>query len=196
MDEKGKIEMIVNTKSWHYKVYRSTYTSFGVNPPWNTNLCQYVRRTFFLSWFWYLLAGLLYLLFFGVITPLGFLIGNVPCRKEHYVDWLPGWGFRAYRGIEVGSVELLPWMVLAPILLLGLNSFWIYNAAVFGWHAPASWVFLFFETAILFVVAFFMFGAEVTHDTMAVIESWVSAKKQKICPLIKFSNDLPTDREP
>jgi ABC-type methionine transport system permease subunit len=51
--------MIINTDSWHYKLYRFSYIVWNNEqdvPRYNTNLCQYVRHTvislFFATLFW------------------------------------------------------------------------------------------------------------------------------------------------
>lgn len=188
--------MIINKQVWFYKLYAGTYTVFGNQVPWNTNLCQFVRRTFFLSWFWYLLAGLMHLFFFGVLTPLAFLIGKVPCRSYSYGQWSPGWGFRNYAGIRLGEFELFPWMVVAPTSFFGLNALCIRAVYRYGSAATFPCVFLVIEFIFLCVAAYFLFFEGMFDETKSVTGAWFSAKKQKICPLIEFSDELPTDREP
>jgi uncharacterized membrane protein len=69
--------MQINTNSWHYKLYRFTYTALDSYPPGQTNLCQYVQRTFW---------GTLLNITIGAFFALGFavLITGIAKLIWHY----------------------------------------------------------------------------------------------------------------
>lgn len=71
--------MIINTNSWHYKLWCWTYTNNVVDkyPPLQTNLCSYVQRMFWIPLYWFLAYATTIILLLGlavsIVGGLGYL---------------------------------------------------------------------------------------------------------------------------
>lgn len=74
--------MKISTNSWHYKLYKLTYTAYDFDVPSNTNLCQYMRRIMLLApiTLFYYVASFMALLV--VLVPLLFILGWRP--QKHF----------------------------------------------------------------------------------------------------------------
>ena len=80
--------MIVNTNSWHYKVWQFSFQMFVFGAyPTKTNLCSYAQRIVFLA----PLTALTMLFVLGILGILGPLVGAV--RLLQIIVMLP-FGYR------------------------------------------------------------------------------------------------------
>ena len=130
--------MIINNKSWHYKLYEYTYSWSIVNNwlPERTNLCQYVQRIIWMGLVMSVLCyGIILPIWFttvyGVLTPFALLIGKKPKAPWKLVQD-KGFGaaeldiFNQYSLPKIHDVRILPAYLLVPLGLL--------FAEVYGWH--------------------------------------------------------------
>ena len=179
--------MIINTNSWHYKVYSFTY--FLSSPPKQTNLCQYVRRFLYLP-FWAVLM-LILALCLALIVACAFLLGPV----FGYVprSWNPFKFFDSdamvqYQGLRLGksynAFQLYPWHA---VLILGVMAL---HCAIYHYAGSAP---LIMEAKVVggvvgVIAAILGFLVYCSSDAGQVVEEYLSAKKQKICPVVEFKS--------
>ena len=93
--------MQIDKSSWHYKVYRWTYSLWDHYPPVQTNLCQYINRLLWMPLLNCLAiavggaAGITGLL---IATPIAMILGwrlTNPFSKEVHPD-----AFVRYSGLK------------------------------------------------------------------------------------------------
>lgn len=171
--------MNINKNSWHYAIYRATYIVWNMSPPESTNLCQYVNRTFLLLPF--LFVGALFMwLSFGMVSLAVLLFGRYPTSYMFAGDRI--WTFEPYKGLQVGKLSIYPWMVILPIAIVYGNIMSLTHLYWGSHHFmnAGSWSFLLGE-AMAIVMALFVFSSSLGGE-------WVKAKKQKVCPLINFTD--------
>ena len=76
--------MKIDKKSWHYKIYKSTYFWFNEQKiPIETNLCQYVRRIIWGSVFTWLIVPAFLLAIIAVVITLIANIVNALYKDLH-----------------------------------------------------------------------------------------------------------------
>jgi hypothetical protein len=170
--------MQINKKSWHYAAYRWTYTARDQR--WamsdTTNLCQYFQRIFWMvpiTAVWIAFLSLVYV----VLTPIVFLFGGRPHNvwKNTKKDF-----WTSYPGVKVwGEVRLHPWVIAIPTLFIYLEYLWFKHQA---WYWPVSIQ----GGAIVFIGLLIAYSWYDTTDTQTVVNQWVAAKKQGICPVVEF----------
>ncbi len=182
--------MVINRNSWHYHVYDFSYTfSSRLLTPTQTNLCQYVRRIAFVAPFVGIgIAGMFCVL--AIVTACTLLaapiFGYVP------IQWSKPWdifeGMRKYEGLKVGksynAFQLYPWHVLLTVIIVGIHVL-MYHA--WGGHP------LIVEGKVIGVIALIIaaiFGLFYYFDssTGKVVNAYLAAKKQKVCPVVEFTN--------
>lgn len=186
--------MVVNKNSWHYKVYDFSYALSLKNQPRDrTNLCQYMRRLLFvapiigfLCAFMFCFAAVMVLCFY----LFGPIFGWVPKQ------WLKPWivfddkAVYKYEGLRIGrsynAFQLYPWHVILAVLVVGLE--WVVYH-VWGFHPLAvqgeivGAVALF--VGLIFAVVEFSYS---DTGTVGLVKEYVSAKKQKVCPVVEFTD--------
>ena len=174
--------MNINTKSWHYKLYAWTYYTWGSYPSIATNLCEYTQRLFWVSLLTFLFRGFM-LAMFVAFMPVMFVFGMRP------IDPRNGWMDRPF-GPFVGYRGLFGW--LYPWMVLGVAGFVLIEARIFNMHRVGSIWFHSILTALVALIAvlWFVFGSK--SESMRLFRAWAGAKKDRICPLVSFS-DSPTE---
>ena len=170
------INMQINTKSWHYKVYKSTYI-LTEDTPLSSNLCQYMRRLASTPFF-YLLFAVIFCIY-TVCGIVGLTIGYCPNYNLEKIKAFEQYKLPTFRGHTV-----YPIVIIAPLLLLWLNM----SMAFGGNH------YFFFEVegfSAGLLSLFGLVGAYAWYDNKNyyepnVFSQWLDAKKQKVCPLVQF----------
>lgn len=177
--------MIVNANSLHYKVYKTLKARTGCEVPEKTDLCAYVR---------YLVLMPLFLLFiflpiwicyqvikavcFAPLTVILAFFGRRPTRYRCELE-----SFTGYPGLKIGSLELHPWSIVLPLVVIASPWFAyrlsgttasIITASVLVGIAAAIGTVLFFST-----------------ETGKLAGAYLAAKKQRVCPIVEFA-DKPT----
>ena len=175
--------MIIRTNTWHYRLYRWNYWD-RENIPERTNLCQYVRRLSLTPLTALVSTALECLGLVGLICytianyGFGFLFGYVPN------GWNPTTADMVkYPGMPLGRFQLYPWHVILTGLIVALHV-WMYS---FPDGRPyllseAKVVGIFLAVIALVVGLIFLFCS----DTSTVVKQYLTAKKQKVCPIVEF----------
>ena len=170
--------MVIKKNSWHYKVWSFSHKLWEDSrfAPTSVSLCSYVRQIVlspFNLLLWLLAVGI-FGAGFGVVlilqTIMGLLTGSLPDDWKRFDQ-------RSYNGLKIGRLELFPihFILVAALIwafkmLTSVNVFWI-GGPIIG------------VAALMIVVASLW-----NSDTMTLIKSWFSAKKQGVCPLITFQD--------
>jgi hypothetical protein len=186
--------MIINTSSWHYKIYNYTY-GLG-EPPKQTNLCQYVRRLalapFILTVFGLIsifVATLVVCIF--IMAPL---VGYLPTSLNPIKIYDYETPLEKYQGLPVGkgywSFQLYPWHVILVGLFIAGNVAMVHH---FGWHSVVIecqvFGYLIGLPALVFgIVWWYVHHDDFEFETGRLISAYLSAKKQKVCPVVKFQS--------
>ena len=177
--------MIVNTNSLHYRMYKALKTRTGCEVPEKTDLCAYVRYLvlmplfllfiFLPIWIWY---QILKVVWFATLTVILAFCGGRPTRYGCGSD-----SFTPYPGLKIGSLELHPWSVALPLVVIASPGLMylsygttasIITASVLAGIAALIGIFLFFST-----------------ETGKLAGAYLAAKKQRVCPIVEFA-DKPT----
>jgi|HubBroStandDraft_5_1064220.scaffolds.fasta_scaffold12600_2 hypothetical protein len=186
--------MNINVDSWHYAWYRWTYTCWKKQPPQRTNLCQYVQRIFWTTLLHIpmgIVAALLLLLYYVVLTPFALIIGYRPY-------WFlspkfdPNWGvFESYQGLRIPKTDfrILPWQpILLGIIVLSERALWHYHftGALIGHSIVLS---------LIVLVVGLIWSVESDNEAAKLLREYVSAKKNRFCPTVEFSKNATSSSE-
>lgn len=171
--------MIIDKNSWHYQVYSFSYWNEW-NKPKQTNLCQYVRRIVFMGPIMgatALALACLMALTLVVMLVFGPILGYAP------PNWKKPW--TCFDGMVKYKSVIYPWHVILVVALIALE-WWVYVDC--GIHP------LVVQGEILGIIAVLIgmiFGLFVycDSDTGKIINAYVSAKKQKVCPVVEFNEE-------
>ncbi len=186
--------MVINKKSWHYHVYDFSYTFASRDTPRQTNLCQYVRRMMFVAPF----VGIGIACMFCVLVVVsacgvlgGPIFGYVP--KQWSKPWDIFDGMHKYQGLKVGksynAFQLYPWHVLLAAIIVGIHVL-MYHA--WGGH-PLVVEGEVVGAIVLAIAAMFGLFYYFDSSTGKVVNAYLTAKKQKVCPVVEFVNEDPTE---
>lgn len=179
--------MKINTNSWHYHVYGYTYKYKEI--PLTTNLCQYLRRIFFVAPFIAVLLTILYAAMFAIVMfggILGLFIGYRPTlfwRADTPDLWVK------YPLPKLFGCRVLPIYVIALALLVFAEYAWIHSVGY-----PVLYIEGLVSLGVVaFIAVFMMTMTEVFSDTLDLANEWFSAKKKGICPLVEFVDTTTKD---
>lgn len=165
--------MIINTRSWHYKLWKWTYATWGSYNPDKTNLCFYVQRLFWLTLPSFIATTLYYV--GGAIIMFWFGWYPETFRSDSKFDqfWLPSvYGVKLYPFyLLIVGVEYLLWRhrLLAAIVM----------------HS----VFVLMGVMVCCAIWYHQYKEKQEADNAKppnLLVEWLSAKKQRVCPLIEF----------
>jgi hypothetical protein len=177
--------MVINKRSWHYRLYKGTYTIFHDQPPKNSNLCSYMQRLFFGIPFFY--GGWVQLMAFYILVlgPLSLLFGRYP--SFHFDDNQKNYMFGSYPGLTLRGFTLYPWMLAIPGFFL-----WA-NIGAFLHSCHGNWIVVpVAESVLVFIagiVALAMVSSARPQDFGYTIKEWFAAKKAGVCPLVSFVDE-------
>lgn len=182
--------MKVNTASWHYWLYKSTY-SLGDHAPHSTNLCQYVRRLVLVAPLIWLVVvpfmiaitipAVLLVVLFGLflgLRPTGLGPDDVLNPYHRYVG---------YKLPKVAGIRIAPWLVT---LVVG-SVYGLYRLRYVMAGHPAVTTTVVVSIAAFISVIVLNFKLRNT-ETTRLDGAYFAAKKAKICPMVRFG-DAPTD---
>jgi hypothetical protein len=163
--------MEINKDSRSYKIWKSTYSFHYEYTPEQTDLCSFMRRV-------YIKAPLM-CLSYGIYNLLAFCFGSRPYSFNPFNS-----GFYStydYDGLKIGKRELYPWTAIAAILFVLFNIY----GAIYALY-PLVFLGIFYTLFLLAGVLFYI----IFNDNESLIPKWLTAKKEKVCPLVSFvSND-------
>ena len=180
--------MVINKESWHYKLYRNSYLSV-LDVPTMTTLCQYARRVLLMAVARLILRPMIFVVWFPLFvftSPLSLMFGYYPTKStflgpyqhkheyEHEDE-----DFKKYPALNVAGLKLYPCHAL---LVLG-GWLFCYNfpyvalgiAAIMAVFCGTLW--------LLYRIIRFS-----KTETGHLMVAYVKAKKEKICPIVKFDN--------
>jgi hypothetical protein len=178
--------MIIDRNSWHYKLYSLTYLWVGGVPTrlmQKTNLCQYMRRIMLGVPWWGFLMGAIIIL----ATLFGPIFGYVP-RTINPMKFFEN-DMRKYQGLRLGrsynTFQVYPWHVILAVLFIGSEALIYHYCGARPMIVQASIV-----GGILALIGI-VFGTMMYLDssTGKIIKEYISAKKQKVCPIVEFQNE-------
>lgn len=186
--------MEINRNSWHYKLWEWSHREGGGYVPAQTNLCSYVRRLVIgvpLLTFAFVVFILLAALIIVIPANLGLLpfgyYARHPIIEDLNEQHRPTVG--RYQGLKIGSFRLLPWHVIAPVLLVPLGR-WNYGIISHrAFHGFAGALFI-MELLVLFMGL--LVGGSTLYQktgTGTLIREYVDAKTKGVCLLITFKDD-------
>lgn len=184
--------MIINKNAWHYHVYEFSYALSRDYPPSRTNLCQYMRRIMFVAPFVSVLLAVL-LAFATMVTLIGVLFmpifGYVPTK------WAKPWyifehdGTRKYQGLKLGrsynAFQVYPWHIILLALIVAIE--WV----VYHYFGVHPLVVQGEIVGVILALVGIVVGLFIYFDssTGKVINEYLAAKKQKVCPVVEFKNE-------
>ena len=187
--------MKVNTRSWHFRLWRFTYSLGKDDKEWmfrrRISLCAYVQRIIWLSglvaaaWVFvfvlfsiWVVLGSLWLLFLGQGYPSPRLVWRaMTSDEEGKLDDI----FPRTAGLPIGRFRLYPYRLVLPVLGIlvlawGFQAHPVETGAVIGTSLVA---------ALVFGIGW-MIGKARDTGTYRLATAYLRAKKQKICPPIEF----------
>lgn len=181
--------MIINKKSWHYQVYAFSYWG---STPLRTNLCQYMRRLIFVAPVMGIISAFMFVCFVVVIT-LGLVV--MPIFGWLPTNWLVPWeildgdGRYKYQGLKLGksyrAFQVYPWHVIL-LALVGALEWWCYRC--YGTHSLVLQGMTVGAIAAVLAVVFGLI-TYLSSDTGEVVNQYISAKKQRVCPIVEFESE-------
>lgn len=181
--------MVINRNSWHYKVYDFTYLFSRKATPRQTNLCQYVRRFLLLPWIG-ILATVMAAFMVIIITcafTFGPIFGYVPKTFNPLTFFEHD--MHKYQGVKFGksynAFQLYPWHIILGLMFIAGHVAIYYECGIHPLVTEGEWV-----VGIVAAIAAFI-GVMVYLDssTGKVINGYLAAKKQKVCPVVEFKNE-------
>ena len=191
--------MIVDTNSWHCKLWRATYwykKPDGDAPrhPKTTNLCDYVQRLVFgPPWAFLLLPILMIIsLIFGIVqfvllTTLVVIFENRQPKRfpSSIFDRSPfnNDNLVPCKGVKLGSFVCYPRHFMLPVAIIAspLLSYYLLGGFVTAVVGSTLGVLLLGFGVIAFLCS----------ETGNLIGAYLAAKKQRVCPVVEFA-DKPT----
>lgn len=175
--------MIVNSKSWHYKIYGWSYTLFVEKyPPVKTNLCQYVQRLVI----WVPLMLLATACFFILMAFMNLLLAVSGFWFGYRPSTLLLPNPVKYQGLQVGPVQLYPWHLILPALFIWMN-YHMFHTQNERFVRAMSFLDGLIGT-LLFCLFIMLFSKS---ESGKLLRAYLSAKKTRVCPLVEFK-DEPT----
>lgn len=181
--------MEINKSSWHYKAYAWSYVWDFIPVPQDTNLCSYVRTILFrvpvsafLFSFLFSLLGAIILIGNIFAIPFGYYFRHPMTMTGNHEPT------GQYQGLALGNFRLLPWHVLVPVLLVLLGR---WNYRFISHHAFHGLGMAFFIMEIAMLLVGLIVGGTILYrytGTGSLIQEYMDAKTQGICPLITFKD--------
>lgn len=179
--------MHINKNSWHYKLYRYTYSFFNDFAPKHTNLCSYTQRIFWVT----LIIGLIYFflglcvaVYYGLISPVMFIFGKRPINIFAEDALNNGPIFVPYTGL-FGFLK--PWHVLLIGMIATTENWgWSNHQTGMIWGHAVLMVII-----ILAVTGLWLFSSS---ESSRLARAYLSSKKSRVCPLVEFTEE-PTSSD-
>ena len=178
--------MVINKETWHYKLYRNSYLRV-LDVPEMTTLCQYARRVLLMAVARLILRPMIFVVWFPVAvftSLLPLMFGYYPTKSTFlgpYADKHEDEDFkmRKYPALNVAGLKLYPYHALLVLgglaLLLQLPYVVLGIAAIMAVFCGTLW--------LLYRIIRFS-----KTETGHLMVAYIKAKKEKICPIVKFDN--------
>jgi len=169
--------MVIHKNSWHYKVWKFSYTLMDRRAPEQTNLCQYFCRIFLYVPFIFfavfsvmIVGGSILVVFPNIITILLGLGILIPVMDNT--------GKNPYRlhSFKFGQIPL--WTIVCPLWLL------IILMILTGFY-PLYIAYVLIGVAMIFLLLSAMARLVIATD-WSIVKEYIKAKKHKVCPIITF----------
>ncbi len=185
--------MTLNKNSWHYKVWRNTYGQ--KKAPEKTNLCAYLHRTFWLG----IVAQIILIPLRLMGLTIAFIFGCRPDDKikdyiignTHYNFVLESYRDFTFSDDENGTpVGIVVWGTILGCLLLYAFILGVRGALQETW----STYLLLGSVSLLAICGLITLAQKKLeqNETAQLALNYIKAKKEKVCPIVTFS-DQPSD---
>lgn len=174
--------MEIRTNTWHYKVWKFTWSINEEDMPERTSLCRYIWRILLLP----VPMGTLFLFLVGFAT-VAFLVGNILCilPGRGYMAFLDH-GCTAFPHLKFGKHSVPVVVILWPAYAVaGLTYFAVnfpYQTLKWGGIAVVCVAGLAIVVLALVIVS----GRWKNSETRRLIGAYLKARKEKVCPLVVF----------
>ncbi len=171
--------MVINTASWHYKLWNWTYEIAGGTSRASTNLCWYVQRIFWAGGF---------CLFFGLLTmPLWIWFGRPSFNDSPAVAW---------PGFRIAGRTIYPFSLMLPLIFLGLEGCAWHSNWKLSLELHAGVIGMLAVLAAITAFILFVNGDLDENETARLARAWIGAKTAGVCPLIEFKDELTSSDDP
>lgn len=177
-------------------IYKVTYNNFFYHEkdkPESENLC----KLFWTFLFTLIVAFPMYLLAFSIVTFISFFFARYPSLPSQgseikfipYKKWPTVFGQRIYPFFLIISVETI--FILRHLIICMYNSF--SSDGLINFLSFLQWPIYLCCIICLFG---YLYWIKDKSEIIKLINAYLSAKKQKVCPIIVFESDDPTINKP
>ena len=176
--------MKIDRKSWHYKLYRIWFEERE-----SENLCGYFWKNVLSLLATVTLAPIIFILL-GCIFGAAWFIGFWPNEGKYKEKPASDIVHRQYKFDGRRKWPVAPWEIVIPLAILyGIVMVALRNMNAF--LETITWVGIVIGAlAVLAGLGFLIFKGW-KSETFKLVRAYLSARKQKVCPLIEFEGKKP-----